>query len=83
MVGVGDGLLARAIGRGATTSTSTLVRFEVRPHALTVQAWGWLLDKIVAHGASAIATTLQHWHDLQVGVTIDHDTVSLDLRADR
>jgi hypothetical protein len=80
MAGLGDGVLARAVGSGPG-SGGPLVALDVRPLAMPAAAWKWLLQNVGA--PSAVESALQSWREGHVSLSIDGDRLVLDVRGER
>jgi hypothetical protein len=82
LAGFGDGMLARAVGRGPGT-TNALLALDISPPALGADAIEFLLDQIDVPRARKIAELLLQWRHGRAAVLLDGTRLVLELRGNR
>ncbi|MBA3462938.1 MAG: hypothetical protein H0T46_23485 [Deltaproteobacteria bacterium] len=82
MAGVGDGLLARVVGSGATVR-GPLAAIDVVPPALSADAWKMLLSALDVGRVDRIVDRLMRWRDGHVMLTIEGSSLVLSAGGNR
>lgn len=82
LAGVGDGLLARVVGSGATVK-GPLAAIDVAPPALSADAWKMLLSALDFGRVDRIVERLLRWRDGHVALTIEGSSLVLSAGGNR
>jgi len=79
---VGDGLLARVIGGGAT-ARGPIAAIDLAPPALSADAWRFLIDALDLGRADRIVERLLRWRDGHVSLSVQGTTLVLSASGNR
>jgi hypothetical protein len=85
LAATGDGLLAQLVGDGKTTP-GVLAGFEIRPSALSPEAWNALLELASISGRQGREATIRRinrWKHATIALTRDGDLLHLHARGER
>jgi hypothetical protein len=82
LAGVGEGLLARAVGRGPSPSPPPIAQVDIVPAALPKAAWEMLLRPVTTR-AAAIAEQLVRWRDGHLMIAVDATRIVLEATGNR
>ncbi len=82
LAGMGDGMLARVVGKGVG-APGPVAAVGLAPPGLSKEAWEFLLRTAGIPRAGAIAERLLRWRDVQVGVTVEGPDLVLKVSGNR
>ena len=82
LAGVGDGLLAKVIGTGATVP-GPLLAVDVTPPAMSADAWRAMLSLVVGHRADLFVTRMMRWKEGHLRVTVEGSSLVLSATGTR
>jgi hypothetical protein len=83
IAGVGDGVLARVIGKGPGPPTTTILGLDILPAGLSADAWAWLFDRANIPARKRGVLRLQRWRDLHVSLRLDGTLLVLQATGNR
>jgi hypothetical protein len=79
---VGDGLLARVVGTGATVR-GPIAAIDIAPPALPADAWKFLIDAVDIGRADRIVERLLRWRDGHVSLSVQGTSLVLSASGNR
>jgi hypothetical protein len=82
--GMGDGLLARAIGSGPG-SGGPIAEVDIHPNGLPADTWGWLIAHVPRWGPppKSLLEHFQRWQDGRIAATIEGTELVLSASGNR
>ena len=85
MAGMGDGLLARAVGTAKPSGGGPIAALDVRPAAMPRETWTWLFGHIpkVGEPGQRLMEHFMRWQDGHVAVTIEGDELVVAASGNR
>jgi len=81
LAGVGEGMLARVVGRGPGHGTPALLAIDLAPARLSAEAWTYLFS--AAHLPGHAVERLQAWRALHFGIRLEGSRLVIEASGDR
>ncbi|HEY4177042.1 MAG TPA: hypothetical protein VGM90_09435 [Kofleriaceae bacterium] len=81
-IAMGDGVLARAVGKGSTVP-GPMFGVDVRPDGLDEKTWHSLLEALDFHGTKDMIAMMMKWRDAHLALTLEGSSLVLTASGTR
>jgi len=82
LAGIGDGVMMKLVGSGATVK-GPLAAVDIAPPALSADAWTMILDALDIRHGDRIVERLLRWRDGHVALTLDGSELIVSAAGNR